>query len=546
VSICVQKKEIHRRSIMPSEKSTQSLRNQQTSDHNVEIITPLKVRSHGGQPDSSHPFRSPVMPILLLLIGLVVMAAGGFIFIRQLSKHPVDVSKEIHGNETSEVDVQKKPVPDATGRLPVGPVTPSAPVTLEQQQTMEPQPTINPAKRALEKQKAEKALEAFLILKKVIQEKGVAEWGGKEYEEMITLGREADEAFMDHTFLGAAEKYAQAGRKAAELADTTQAVFQRLLEEGRKALEAGNSTMAQKKFRAALMIEPFKAETLDAVNRLVESGKTHEKNDRFAFAHTDYQEALKLDPESKAAQQALNRVKERIVGQQFQKLISDGLTAYHDGRYQSARTQLLRAKSFRPDSREVQNALLQVDEAIRLAKIEKLRQNALTAVHTEDWDKALRSYLAVLKIDPNISFAVQGKERALEHIRVAKRIRFFLQKPDVMESNPQLQNAVLVIGEAESLQPRGPRLSQRLDELKALVDAARTPVKVMIESDNLTEVAVYKVGKLGRFTTRELSLRPGTYTVVGSRDGYKDVRQKIVVKPRQKALRVIVLCENKV
>ena len=551
------KKEIHRRSTMPSEKSTQSLRNQQTSDHNVEIITPLKVRSHGGQPDSSHPFRSPVMPILLLLIGLVVMAAGGFIFIRQLSEHPVGVSKEIHGNETSEVDVQKKPVPDATGRtkLPVGPVTPSAPVTLEQQQTMEPQPTINPAKRALEKQKAEKALEAFLILKKVIQEKGVAEWGGKEYEEMTTLGREADEAFMDHTFLGAAEKYAQAGRKAAELADTTQSVFQRLLEEGRKALEAGNSTMARKKFRAALMIEPFndlaqrnleQAETLDAVNRLVESGKTHEENDRFAFAHTDYQEALKLDPESKTAQQALNRVKERIVGQQFQKLMSDGLTAYHDGRYQSARTQLLKAKSFRPDSREVQNALSQVDEAIRLAKIEKLRQNALTAEYTEDWDKALRSYLAVLKIDPNISFAVQGKERALEHIRVAKRIRFFLQKPDVMESNPQLQNAVLVIGEAESLQPRGPRLSQRLDELKALVDAARTPVKVMIESDNLTEVAVYKVGKLGRFTTRELSLRPGTYTVVGSRDGYKDVRQKIVVKPHQKALRVIVLCENKV
>jgi hypothetical protein len=134
----------------------------------------------------------------------------------------------------------------------------------------------------------------------------------------------------------------------------------------------------------------------------------------------------------------------------------------------------------------------------------------------------------------------------LEQIRVAKRIRFFLEKPDVMESNPQLQNAVLVIEEAESLQPRGPRLSQRLDELKALVDAARTPVKVMIKSDNLTEVAVYKVGKLGRFTTRELSLRPGTYTVVGSRDGYKDVRQKIIVKPRQKALRVTVICGNKV
>jgi tetratricopeptide (TPR) repeat protein len=542
---------------MPSEKSTQSLQNQQTSDHNVEIITPLKVRSHRDHPDSSRPFRLPATPVLLLFIGLVVMAAGGVIFIRHVSKHSVKMSEGTHGTETSEIQVQKKQVPDTTRRSnsPVDPVTPAAPQTLASRQTMEPQQTINPANRALEKEKAEKALEAYLKLKKGIQEKGVAEWGGKEYEEMTTLSREADERFMDQNFLAAAEKYAHAGRKAAELADTTQAVFQRLLEEGRKALEAGDSNMAQKKFRTALRIEPFsdsaqrnlkRAETLDAVNRLVESGKTHEKNGRFAFAHTDYQEALKLDPESKEAQQALNRVKERIVGLQFQKFISDGLTAYHDGRYQSARTQLLRAKSFRPDSREVQNALLQVDEAIRLAKIEKLRQKAITAEQTEDWEKALRSYLAVLKIDSNISFAVQGKERALEQIRVAKRIRFFLQKPDVIESNPQLQNAILVIEEAESLQPRGPRLSQRLDKLKALVDAARTPVTVTIESDNLTEVAVYKVGKLGRFTARELSLRPGSYTVVGSRDGYKDVRQKIIVKLRQKALRVTVICRNKV
>ena len=542
---------------MPSEKSTQSPQDRQASNHNVEIITPLKVRSHSSQPDSSRPFRLTVTPILLLLIVLAAMAAGGFIFIRHLSKHPANLTEDARQAAQSEVDVHRKQVPDVTKtiKLQSDTVTKSAPVALEQQQTMEPQQTVDPAIQALEKQKAEKALAEFLKLKKRIDQKGVAEWGGKEYEEMTTLSREADERFMDHTFLAAAEKYTQAGRKAADLADTTQAVFQRLLEEGRKALEEGDSDIAQKKFRTALMIEPSsdpaqrsleRAEKLDAVNRLIESGKTHEENDQFAFAHTDYQEALKLDPESKDAQKALNRVKDRIIGQQFQKLMSDGLTAYHDGRYQSARTQLIKAKSFRPDSREVRNALLQVNEAIRLAKIEKMRQKALTVEQTENWETALSSYLAVLKIDPNISFAVQGKERALEQIRVAKQIRFFLQKPDAMESNPQLQNAVLVIEEAESLQPRGPRLSQRLDELKALVDAARTPVKVMIESDNLTEVAVYKVGKLGRFTTRELSLRPGSYTLVGSRDGYKDVRQKIIVKPRQKALRVTVICGNKV
>jgi tetratricopeptide (TPR) repeat protein len=439
----VPKKEIHRRLIMPSEKSTQSFPHQQTSDHNVEIITPLKVRSHTGQPDTPRFFRFTVMPIYLVLIALVVMAAGGFIFIRHLSKHPVKVNDKIHGIETSEVNLQQKQVPDTTrsSGVEIDPLTPSAAAGLDPQQATEPQQAIPPEKRGLEKEKAEKP---------------------------------------------------------------------------------------------------------DAANHLIESGKTHEKHDRIAFALTDYQEALRLNPESEEAQKALNRVKERIAGQQFQKLISDGLAEYHDGRYQSARTRLLKAKSFRPDSPEVQSALSQVDEAIRIAEIEKLRHNAMTAEQTEDWDKALRAYLAVLDIDPNISFAAQGKERALEHLRIAKRIRFFLEKPDVLESNSQLQNAVLLIEEAESLQPKGPRLNQRLDDLKALVDAARSPVQVMIKSDNLTEVAVYKVGKFGRFTTREVSLRPGSYTVVGSRDGYKDVRQKIIVKPRQKALHVTVICKNKV
>jgi tetratricopeptide (TPR) repeat protein len=289
-----------------------------------------------------------------------------------------------------------------------------------------------------------------------------------------------------------------------------------------------------------------RAETLDAVLRLMESGQNHEKNNRFAFALADYQAALELDPESTAVSTALYRVKEEIAGQQFQKLMSDGLTAYHNAEYQSARAKLLKAKSFRPDSREVKEALLQVDEAIRLDNIEKLRRKAIAAEQTEDWEQALKSYLMVLRIDPNLSFALQGKERSLEQIRIAKRMSFFLEKPETMESNQQLQNAILVIEEAASLEPRGPRFNARMDQLKALVDVYRTPARVMFESDNFTEVAVYKVGKLGRFTTHELSLRPGQYTVVGTRDGYKDVRRNIIVKPGQKALRIAVICKNKV
>ena len=123
---------------------------------------------------------------------------------------------------------------------------------------------------------------------------------------------------------------------------------------------------------------------------------------------------------------------------------------------------------------------------------------------------------------------------------------YFLQKPDVMESDRQLKNAEFVIGEAEKLEYKGSRFTAKLEKLKALVKAARTLVKIIITSDNHTKVTVYKVGRLGRFTRYELLLRPGKYTVVGSRDGYKDIRRKIIVKPDMKIISITVMCGEKV
>jgi hypothetical protein len=79
-----------------------------------------------------------------------------------------------------------------------------------------------------------------------------------------------------------------------------------------------------------------------------------------------------------------------------------------------------------------------------------------------------------------------------------------------------------------------------------MVQTAKTPVRVRLESDSLTEVSVYRVGRLGRFGTRELSLRPGTYTVTGSRDGYRDERLELVVKPGLEPIRVTIVCKAKV
>ena len=89
-------------------------------------------------------------------------------------------------------------------------------------------------------------------------------------------------------------------------------------------------------------------------------------------------------------------------------------------------------------------------------------------------------------------------------------------------------------------------MSRLITELDTLVISARTTVPVIIESDGETEVAVYKVGKLGRFQSKELSLRPGTYTVTGARSGYKDVRRSLSVRAGSTSLRITVSCTEKI
>ena len=226
--------------------------------------------------------------------------------------------------------------------------------------------------------------------------------------------------------------------------------------------------------------------------------------------------------------------------------MSAGLAALNQNDLQKARSRLMEARSIRPDDPGVADALAQTDQAIRLNRIENLRQTATQAELSEDWEKALASYQKVLGLDGNIRFAIKGTARAQDYIRVNSRIRFFLEKPSALESDRQLQNALALIDETEGFEARGPQLKARIGRLKALVEAARTPVRITIESDQYTEVAVYKVGKFGRFNVRELFLRPGTYTVVGSREGYQDVRKVFRVEPGQQPQRILVICKLKV
>lgn len=524
------------RELIQQKTMTHSSKNEYPSKKaSPEVINPLSIQGAGRRGDR-HQVENRRRPTVFLFsfFLITVLALGGWLLIT-IQSNPIVAEPVI------------APPGTESERLTVSPD--SAETASKDQRTPVP------AAQTVQKEHAVRQRTEYSRVRSMLENKGVSEWGGASYSEMVILGQEAETLFSQNDFNASIDRFTAALEKANTLVGETQAALQRFIEEGLTALSKGNGQTAQKNFQAALLLDPSnavarnglaKVKHAEAVMQLVESGNAHESDKNFSQALTDYQNALALDPEAEQAIDGRTRVEAILEEEQFQHLMSAGQAALAQKDLQKARSWLLEAKAIRPDDPGVADALAQTNQEIRLRRIENHHQTAIQAENSENWAQTLASYEKVLQLDRNIRFAVQGAARAREYIRINKRISYFLEKPSALESDRQLQNALSLLDETENLEARGPLLNARISELKTLVEAAKTPVRLILESDNQTEVAVYKIGKFGRFAVRELDLRPGTYTVVGSREGYQDVRKIIRVEPGQQPQRISVICKVKV
>jgi hypothetical protein len=229
----------------------------------------------------------------------------------------------------------------------------------------------------------------------------------------------------------------------------------------------------------------------------------------------------------------------------FHEAMTTGLAALQAGELSAATPAFERALTLRPGSAEATEGLQRVETERQLLAIADHRERAVTHEERELWSEATAEYAAVLKLDPTIRFAQEGHERASARAALDLRLAGHLDHPDRLATDEVLEDARAVLGEAGAIQAPGPRLTGQIERLGELVRIAETPIRATLYSDGKTEVLVFRVGRLGRFERHDLDLRPGRYTVVGSRDGYRDVRRTLEVESGKPTITMTVRCEEK-
>ncbi|MCK5915125.1 MAG: hypothetical protein KAG92_03215, partial [Deltaproteobacteria bacterium] len=161
----------------------------------------------------------------------------------------------------------------------------------------------------------------------------------------------------------------------------------------------------------------------------------------------------------------------------------------------------------------------------------------------EQWQSALQVCKKAHQIDPDIGFAGQNREFVRQRAELDREIKRVLSQPQRLQDNGPLTEAGQTLKTARSISNPGPELKAQIVSLDRLITTASTEVEVSLRSDGATEVLIYRVGRLGTFVEKQLKLRPGIYTVVGSRSGFRDVRQKLKVDVNQH-ISLFIHCEE--
>ena len=332
-------------------------------------------------------------------------------------------------------------------------------------------------------------------------------------------------------------------------------VLSNALESGKASILDGNKDDAIASYEIALAIDGSNLEAKEGLDRALKLDQVLERTQKgqiefdignYELAIQSFEDALSIDSNWEPAKNGLNRSKKSFEEEIFQESISKGYQYLNEENFEEAEGLFNQSLLIRPNSQEAKQALDELNLK-RIASLTKsLKYKGLIAEVNEEWKQAKGFYEDILEIDPNIEEVKESLSRVESRILLASEMKSIITRSDSYNDNKVLGQAQAILNTARSIDRIGPKLQESIQKLDALIQVALIPIDVIFESDELTEVTIFKVDQMGTFLQRIVSLRPGIYTARGSRRGFKDETIRFRVVPNQQNQRIRIVCNKKI
>lgn len=428
-------------------------------------------------------------------------------------------------------------------------------------------PAISPfeeAQIARQRREAQDVLASLLQRQTDLDVSNVTAWAPEAYDAAVASARRGDEAYRVANFAEATTAYQESDLALAELQEQRPAEFSRLMQEGEAALLESDAETALARFSLAALIDQSsveadngvrRAQVLNDVERLLEQAEDAQLSGNLSEARSLLEQASVLDSSHPGISILMTANAQMQIDANFTAAMSEGFALLQRSETDAAIAAFQRALQIKPGNQQAQEAIDQTRTQLALSSIAEQRQRALTLETAEQWQQAMAAYDAVLALDPNLVFAQEGRDYSQRRLQLDALLETNLANPLRLADNAALLEAQEVFRIATDLardleqdedMTLGPRLRSQIERTDQLLQQMQVPVQLKLISDNATDVTIYQVGQLGTFTETSVELKPGRYVAVGTRPGYRDVREEFVVGFGQQLSSLTITCNEQV
>lgn len=410
----------------------------------------------------------------------------------------------------------------------------------------------------------QKQIEAKTLLIKTLkmvaqlENQDVKTWGSflliTSYSQVMESLLKANLNLDSQSFDEAVKGYNQTIEKLEQLSEGREKRLQISLKAGQVALFQFNSTSALQHFEIAFAIDPTNEEAqfgikrtkvMDQVLNFISKAKKQEEAGNLDLARESYRRAISLDGSYQSINDDFQRINRLILEQDFKRAMSNTISALEQKNLSQARIALNTAKKLRPNDSGVKDLELQLKKNTLASEIQNLTKLAVQYEQEERWKDALDTYIKILSVDANAVFAQSGKLNAEKLVKLYEQVEYYIENPKGLQTTKNMDHARKIY-EAAAKRDSGPVLQEMLAKLSKIIKSYSKAVKVSLQSDNMTNVIIYKVGRFDKFQKHLLELGPGQYKALGTRSGYRDVIVPFTVPLSGEEVVVSILCKEKI
>ena len=390
-------------------------------------------------------------------------------------------------------------------------------------------------------------------LKPRLYEANLKDWNQKALLELNEQEEHMMLYFSNGDYFSALAGIKSLTTKAIEVIDESDKIFRDNIEKATSLFSDDLYREAKLYIEKALVVAPQSTkaqvlqqdiEKLQQILPLLNKANTARAENNLLNESNFLEQVLKINSKRPVETERLELLKRIIRKQNFDNHILLGFSKIENHETREARYHYQKAEKIYPEGLELKALLEQILAEEKLYRTGQALKQAEQATREDNWVQAKAEFEKAQKNMPSNEEAIKGIKLAKEILRLQSVLTQYEKSPYRLADNGVLNEAKKILDHASYFSKQSSILRKKIKQLSELIATFNQLISVMVTSDNMTDIQVRGIGKLGSIYNKTIKLKPGYYTFEGTRNGFKSKLLQVLIPYNKNNYSVRIICDE--